>query len=78
MTKAEQILNLIGTYGTAVIDSNDGMIQNFRLSIDTYEVYDDSIRIFNLEDAEFVIPLSPALEVQGNVILCENYQIRVE
>lgn len=74
----QQILNLIGGLGVAVIDSNDGMIQNFRLNIDTYEIYDDSIRIFNLEDAEFCIPLTPETKVQGNVISCKGFEITIE
>jgi len=54
------------------------MIHNFRLNIDSYEIDENEIRIFNLEDAEFVIPVTDDTNVNDSVITCKGYEIYIE
>lgn len=77
MKTLDQIISLVGTYGVAIINSNDGMIQNFRLSIDSIEQYEDSVSIFNLDDAEFVIPVNDETSVKDNTIFCKRYRVEI-
>lgn len=79
MTKADQmkLMELVGNLGVATINSDDGMLKNFRLDIDTYDDKGNSLVIASLDDAEFVIPIDDDTLINDNIIRCKGYEIEI-
>ena len=73
MSNYERVLNYIAQLGKVIINSNNNILNNIIINIDTYDIYDDHIVIGSLDDSSFVIYENDVLQVNDNIAFLHDY-----
>ena len=75
MSNYERVLNYIAQLDRVIINSNDNILNNIILNIDTYDIYNGYIVISSLDDSSFVIYENNILHVNDNVVYLKDFTL---
>ena len=78
MNNFERVINMAANLGTVTINSKDRVLQNVKFSIDTYDIYEDSISIASLDGSEMLINAGDIKGVNGNEVELGQYFLTIK
>jgi len=75
MTNYERVINRIAQLGKVSIRSNNNILNNIIIDIDTYDIYMDCIVIGSLNGSELTIHQDDVVKMDGNVVYLKEYTL---
>lgn len=75
MTNFERVINLIGQLTEVSVTSNDGVLINIPVQIDSYDIDDEEKQVSfgDLDEHEILICDSDIIKIEENVVWLKKY-----